>query len=93
MSTNLNTFDASVAPSDTVSAPLSSGIAGFVARIQSAWSQARSVRRAMGEIGGLSDRELVDIGLTQDEVLRLRNHEMFVPRAWSARVDRSELPF
>ena len=92
MSTNLNTFDATVAPAEAVTSPISSGIAGFIGRVQTAWGQARAMRRAMGEIGGLSDRELADIGLTHDEIMRLRNHEMFVPRAWS-KVERSELPF
>ena len=94
MSTYLNPIAARGAAVQTPSAPLTSGLAGLLINWLEAWRRAVALRRTLQEINNLSDRELTDIGLGQDEILRLRSSETFVPRAWRVpSVRREELPF
>ena len=58
------------------------------------WRDARELRRTLNEISRLSDRELADIGLGHDEIVRLRSSEVFMPRDWQpAKIVRGDLPF
>ena len=98
MSTNMNTLTAHGAVGTEASVPSGQGITGvlgrwFQARLDS-WREALALRRSLQEISQLSERELLDIGLDQSEIVRLRSAEFFMPRSWQVRpVGRDELPF
>lgn len=93
MSTLSNLLAAPVAAGSEASAQ-GKGLAGLVQGWRESLRQAMALRRSLREISMLSDRELADIGLAQDEILRLRSSEMFTPRNWRApAIGRDELPF
>ena len=98
MSTNLNTLSAHGAVGHNDALPIGHGVKGIVsrwlrARLESV-RQARELRRTLREISHLSERELADIGLDHDEIVRLRSSDVFMPRSWQTqRVGRDELPF
>jgi len=94
MSTNLNAAAAHAAVAAEASAGLGRTVSGILGRWANAWREAMVLRRSLREISNLTDRELADIGLAQDEILRLRSSETFMPRGWrNPEIVRSELPF
>jgi uncharacterized protein YjiS (DUF1127 family) len=88
MSTNLNTLTAHGAAGHDEVLPFGQRLNGVIGR----WLRARldgirqamALRRTLHEISQLSERELADIGLQQDEIVRLRSSEVFMPRSWQA---------
>lgn len=94
MSTNLNVAAAHAAVAAEASAEVGSTVRGVFGRWTNAWREAMALRRSLREISTLTDRELSDIGLAHDEILRLRSSETFMPRGWrNPEIARSELPF
>ena len=53
-------------------------VAALVAALRKSAAD-RSMRR---QLASLDDAILRDIGIDQDEIWRVRNHETFTPRAW-----------
>ena len=94
MSTNLNLAAAPGAAGHEASAPIGSRLTELLRGWKAAWREAMALRRTLHEISRLSDRELTDIGLAHDEILRLRSSETFMPRGWRhPEIGRSDLPF
>ena len=98
MSNNLNMATVHGADVEAVSSPSNRGAMGVAGRWLSAqvagWREAMALRRSLHEISQLSERELADIGLAQDEIVRLKSNEYFTPRSWRVQpVSRSDLPF
>ena len=94
MSTNLNVASAHVAGAGDSTAGFGSTISNILGRWSAAWKEALALRRSLREISWLTDRELADIGLAHDEIVRLRASETFMPRGWRAPdIARGELPF
>jgi uncharacterized protein YjiS (DUF1127 family) len=44
--------------------------------------RAAEARRLTETLAALSDSSLLDIGIAEDEIYRVRNCEQFTPRAW-----------
>ena len=79
---------------DNVDSSLSSGVAAWFTSIAARVRAAISLRQSLAEIRQLGDRELSDIGLSHDEIDRLRRNSVFLPDAWrETSVTRGELPF
>lgn len=98
MSTNLDMLAERSAAASDVTAPLGQRVLDTVGQwLKSAGAGVRqtiALRRSLQEISRLSERELLDIGLDHDEIVRLRSSECFMPRSWQApQVKRDELPF
>lgn len=94
MSTHSHTFPASAGADLDVGLRSAAGVSrlfsNVVARIR-AWLD---LRRQLGEIQSLSDRELADIGLDQGDIHRLRRGELFQPVRWTRDdIAREQLPF
>ena len=54
-------------------------IRGHFAGAIAAWKAAHETRKVCEELSGLNDRMLSDIGLTPDEIVRLRSGDRFIP--------------
>lgn len=94
MSTTVNTVAAHGVADDAVGTAIGTKLSDAVRRVVASWSEAVALRRNLHEIGQLSERELTDIGLTHDEIHRLRSSHVFTPLSWqSPRVTRGDLPF
>lgn len=97
MSTNLNMAAAPAAGQDAY-VPNGQRVAGGVGHwfqaCLAAWREALALRRSLREISQLSERELADIGLQADEIVRLRAGEFLMPRSWrQPPIGRDQLPF
>ncbi len=53
-------------PADAGTSGISAG--GLVRRLVEGWREHRRYQRTLAELGGLTDRELADIGLSRGEV-------------------------
>jgi len=80
MSTNAILIDHRHAGHDTTSGAIANdvraGVSGFLAK----WRARRAERALCEELSGLGDRMLLDIGLTPEEVARLRAGDIFTPQ-------------
>ena len=94
MSSNLNLATAPGAVGHDASVSVGQRVKGLAGRWLASWREMMALRRSLQEISQLSERELLDIGLRHDEIVRLRSSEYFMPRSWQVRpVGRGELPF
>ena len=98
MSTNLNMLATHGAAGLHASVPIGrrmiDGIGKWLTTRIESFRETLALRRSLREISQLSERELRDIGLDHDEIVRLRSAEYFMPRSWQAKpVGRDELPF
>lgn len=57
---------------------------GLAARLQ-AWRSAFAKRRLRDQLALMDDRLLLDIGICEDEIARVRAREDFMPRSWMVR--------
>ncbi len=76
------TFDAG-APAQSLSA-ISALMRGHFAEAVTAWREAAEVRTLCRELTGLSNRMLLDIGVTPEEIARLRAGDRFLPGRYTA---------
>ncbi len=88
MSMQLNTLPASAGSDIGVVSSFGSRFSQLYAAVATGIADWFKLRRQLEEIQGLSDRELVDIGLMQGEINRLRQGEMFCPMGWADEANR-----
>ena len=80
MTTKIGSFEAF--DSATEASPLAAITAllrGHVTEAVATWRQVQEQRRICAELAALNDRMLLDIGLTYEEIARLRAGDRFVP--------------
>jgi uncharacterized protein YjiS (DUF1127 family) len=66
---------------EIASGETASGLTGLIARIRRHFAE----QRMRNELALLDDAMLRDIGISEDEIFRVRNYESFTPRAWQSR--------
>lgn len=64
------------------------GREGIVESMLATWRRALAERKFRAELAEMDTRLLVDIGIAEDEVARVRAREWFTPRAWLSRRQR-----
>lgn len=61
----------------------SGGLRALLARAFQSWRRAAKRRQLRDELSGMSDSMLLDIGVADDEIYRVRRGDNFIPRAWT----------
>jgi uncharacterized protein YjiS (DUF1127 family) len=64
--------------STELAAELPGGLGTVIQRLRQ-WAGDRALRRQLAD---MDDTMLRDIGIAEDEIWRVRNREIFTPRAW-----------
>lgn len=76
------TFELGAAP---VSRPDSANVTGFLPRLLRSWRKAIARQQQIEELARMDAALLLDIGIAEDEIWRVRAREDFMPRAWAER--------
>lgn len=61
---------------------------GLVGRFVAGWRKRADARRVRDALSDLDDAMLLDIGVAEDEISRVRAGECFTPRAWNRETAR-----
>ena len=62
--------------------------AAYVGELGKQYKAYRAGLRLRNTLADLSDAQLLDIGVAEDEITRVRSFERFTPRAWKDQVAR-----